>query len=498
METGLSEWWAVVPALARDRAVVLIDLPGHGQHGRKAPPGSTFPALAEVVAELLERRNFAPAHLIGHSNGANVVLELVIRRPELAASCVLQAGNATVGPALIEAMTRLDPDRLRVDSPEACARWRRLHGASGGVEAWPALLAAAAAAACDGPNLGVEQLAAMRVPTLVVEGADDDVNAPLGHARYLVEHLPDARSWRPEGRGHAVHTEDPQGWVAVIGQFLQANEVEPSAPRDGWAVAAGILDMRRCPDGRSERISQLLCGEEVEVGESGRGWTQVRAHRDGCEGWVRSAGLSPIPASWPPAPLARITHDWVPWSADPDGSVAGRLPLGASLPVVARRGPSTCLLAPDGTHRWVSSDAVTSPSSIGSDTGAALHRLRQLVGVPYLWGGRSPYGFDCSGLAQAFGDLLGTPLPRDAHDQYQAVTPIPGPPEPGDLIFFHDPGGRDTDPVTHVGIALDTTRMIHAWAVPAAVVITSYADPSAEPLAGLLVGFGRPARWGVR
>jgi cell wall-associated NlpC family hydrolase len=90
--------------------------------------------------------------------------------------------------------------------------------------------------------------------------------------------------------------------------------------------------------------------------------------------------------------------------------------------------------------------------------------------VPYLWGGCSPFGFDCSGLAQAFLAFMGVAAPRDASQQFRAGRPVTGTPQPGDLLFFGESvdddagrvysGGRQA--ITHVAISLGGDEIIHA------------------------------------
>ena len=83
-----------------------------------------------------------------------------------------------------------------------------------------------------------------------------------------------------------------------------------------------------------------------------------------------------------------------------------------------------------------------------------------MTGIYYLWGGNSAWGTDCSGLVWLTHRLAGYTVPRDAHPQFHAATPVDPPYQPGDLFFFH----KDADPtrIGHVGISLGGWRMIHS------------------------------------
>ncbi len=125
---------------------------------------------------------------------------------------------------------------------------------------------------------------------------------------------------------------------------------------------------------------------------------------------------------------------------------------------------------PDGRLWWVQRSGQLpleqAPQPNQAGIAAALERIQRFVGVPYLWGGRSPYGYDCSGLAQTFMAVLGLQIPRDADQQCHAGKPIEGKPQPGDLLFFADRKAARASArhqaITHVAISLGEELVVHA------------------------------------
>jgi len=101
--------------------------------------------------------------------------------------------------------------------------------------------------------------------------------------------------------------------------------------------------------------------------------------------------------------------------------------------------------------------ALGADPQLGSGAATALAFAASRLGVPYLWGGTGPGGYDCSGLVQAAWRAAGVTLPRVAQDQYDAGPPTT-PPAPGDLLFF----GQSVTAVVHVGIYLGDGEMIDA------------------------------------
>lgn len=274
-----------------------------------------------------------------------------------------------------------------------------------------------------------------------------------------------------------------------------------TAPPPGAVVCQAVLDVRRIPDHRGELVNQLLLGETVRrIGKgagkgAARGWVAVAGGEDGYRGWVRDWGLLPLTstglARWRRtarwrivAPLATVTE------RAGGGRTLGPLPWMSRVVSAGRRGTWHRIALPDGTRGWVPASAV---GPAGRPPGPLLERVRDLVGAPYLWGGRTPLGLDCSGLVQLLEAEQGVALPRDAHEQWRAGRRLAAGEalEPGDLVFFSSrPRGR----MEHVGILLGRGLYAHARGT----VRINGLDPSKPPfdrqLAAQVRGFTRPTK----
>ena len=212
-------------------------------------------------------------------------------------------------------------------------------------------------------------------------------------------------------------------------------------------LAVPLADLCRAPGGARDR--QLNFGADLTVIEDLDGWSFVRAALDGYCGWLPSGALA--------APVAEITHrvrapaTHVYPEPDMKTHQMHALSIGARLSVTGIEGRFAGL----ATGGWVPVQHVADHPA--EDPVAIAERL---IGTPYLWGGNSDWGIDCSGLVQAALTAADIPCPGDSDLQRAAFATATGPIRRGDLLFW--PG--------HVAIAESETSMIHATAWQMAVI----------------------------
>ena len=284
--------------------------------------------------------------------------------------------------------------------------------------------------------------------------------------------------------------------------------------RGAALVRAGWTPGRAEPDHRSELVTQWLCGEALAVEERGPDgeWLRVRGP-DGYRCWVSAGGVVETDAAGAGRWAEAADHVSLGVRLAPEG--AGRAPRG--LPWgsrVAFDGGSVGL--PDGgTARPDPAGGLVPLDALGERFPGRPDAVAETAlgwrGAPYLWGGRTPDGADCSGFVQAVLRLHGVELPRDSRDQLEATAAalVAGAaelessgehhevggvsaetPEPGDLLFFRGSDGG----VTHVALALGESRIVHAASGRGGVAeddLTA-ADPLCRRLAGRLVAVTRP------
>ncbi|WP_027171372.1 NlpC/P60 family protein [Methylobacterium sp. 10] len=231
------------------------------------------------------------------------------------------------------------------------------------------------------------------------------------------------------------------------------------AGRSGRLIAASA-PLRRRPSQDAGIETEAVMGDPVTLYETGEGFAFVQLETDGYVGYLPEAALAPEA----PAPTHQVTalRTFLYPAPNMKRPPLGHVSLGAGLGITGREGDFLRLA--DGAY--VFADHCVPVGIVEPDPAATAERL---VGTPYLWGGRTSLGLDCSGLVQLCLALAGVPSPRDADQQEAALgTALPTRLDGlirGDLVFWRG----------HVGMMLDESRLIHANGHHMAVAVESLA-----------------------
>jgi hypothetical protein len=248
------------------------------------------------------------------------------------------------------------------------------------------------------------------------------------------------------------------------------------APRfaDGekFAIGIGRASLKVRPSDEAAQDSELLFGETFIVYDRAVGWAWGQAANDLYVGYVREAALAK-----PFASEARVSALMAPVfpAADFKTPVRDMLPMNAMVPAGARDGDYVNIGAGFVHQRHVAPET-------GKDFVAIAERF---LGVPYVWGGKTAAGLDCSGLIQTALQAVGKAAPRDTDMMEKAFGEeiALGAVRRGDLVFWKG----------HMGVMLDEKRLLHANAFHMMVAIEPLADaiPRIELVAGQVTSVKR-------
>lgn len=199
------------------------------------------------------------------------------------------------------------------------------------------------------------------------------------------------------------------------------------------------------PSDKAEMVTQILFGEHFSIVQKKRKWSKVKLVADGYECWIDNKQYKPI---------SKSVFD----SINENGESTRQLD---DVMAITINGQKQYLLKGSLINQTVLSKfKVDIQTSIPSAIMRPVQYARQYLNAPYLWGGRSPFGIDCSGLVQMSYFLSGKPMPRDAYQQAELGETIDFIEEAteGDLAFFDNEEGR----IVHVGFIINGGSILHA------------------------------------
>jgi len=212
-----------------------------------------------------------------------------------------------------------------------------------------------------------------------------------------------------------------------------------------------IIPLRAEPSDRSEIVSQVLFGEHFEILEMQKQWSKIKLHFDDYEGWVDSKQYQII-SEKNYIDLSKdaiiLNTDLVEYVSNSNNELLP-ITLGASLSFLNH--------SEINTENFEFEGMKTSGVKPKTDL---LTTAYMYLNAPYLWGGKTPFGIDCSGFTQMVYKLNGYKVLRDASQQStqgEALSFIEES-EPGDLAFFDNDEGK----IIHVGIMMENNYIIHA------------------------------------
>lgn len=252
-------------------------------------------------------------------------------------------------------------------------------------------------------------------------------------------------------------------------------------------VATNLTGLYAEPSFLTEQLSQLLNGWPLEILQEQARWCFVR-QTDGYLGWAYrpylTAETAPATTHIVSAPVSLLRGAPAADAALITRVLAGTAIAAGGIPVaepveappfdqLRARNATTVVPLTSGWSQVTLAGGLTGwapdhdlrarggrPADESGRRGQIVADAARFIGVPYLWGGCTALGIDCSGFAQLLHRLVGLTLPRDADMQYFAGRPVEPPYAPADLLFFGEPAARPK--ITHVAISLGGWRILHS------------------------------------
>ncbi|MCA1750236.1 MAG: NlpC/P60 family protein [Cryomorphaceae bacterium] len=212
-----------------------------------------------------------------------------------------------------------------------------------------------------------------------------------------------------------------------------------------------LIPCRKEPSDKAEMVTQLIFGECYSVLEARAKWVFIKNETDGYECWIDFKQHHPLSENEKneiQSLAQKRCGDAVGFLTD-GGGRRFAVPCSAVFPGYSEGFVNLC------GHRYEFEGRIAR-----NDSDSVMRHALRLLHAPYLWGGKSVFGIDCSGLVQVVFACAGINLPRDAWQQAERGETIDfiSLAEKGDLVFFDNEEGR----INHVGIATGDGNIIHA------------------------------------
>ena len=211
-----------------------------------------------------------------------------------------------------------------------------------------------------------------------------------------------------------------------------------------------IVPVRSEPNDRSEMTTQLIFGEHYKILETIKRWSKIQIAHDKYVGWISNKQIQEINID----EYEKLEKEVPTLTTD----ILDIIEADYNQPIVM----GSVLPTFKSDHALINNKMYKFTGNKTQGYSQKKHLINNAMvylNTPYLWGGRTPFGIDCSGFTQIIYRLQGMKIPRDAYQQIEIGQNIDlSNSEAGDLAFFENKSGK----ITHVGIILENEKIIHA------------------------------------
>tara|TARA_B110001452_G_scaffold153028_1_gene127337 strand:- start:709 stop:1473 length:765 start_codon:yes stop_codon:yes gene_type:complete len=213
----------------------------------------------------------------------------------------------------------------------------------------------------------------------------------------------------------------------------------------------GLVPLRIAPKDQSEMLSQVLFGQHFKILEFKKKWVRIILYTDNYEGWICSKQYMEIEKNdydQLSLSIPEFSIDKSSYLVDLKDNSEIAIPMGSTLPFFKKG----LINIKEKKYKYIGEVSSKNIKDV-------IKYSMEFLNSPYLWGGKSFLGIDCSGLTQLVFSICGIKIPRDAFQQIELGKKLNfSEIKPGDLIFFINKSDR----IHHVGIALKEDKIIHA------------------------------------